>query len=303
MKMRLGDQSIMCTILYNIKRKLISLYPDKFNQDNLFFIYNNRPEYNLIGIDDLIKYAPQLYDRPTVTQSPEKRSRYSVAQIQPRFHNQKFNFFLRHHKQNLTDAAFPYVPLIPQRVNEYVGKEKNKVLILPTTGKTYHMERNWSDAMIIKLINTLPDRYKNVYIINRDVYHRDLTEIIRRTNKHITVLDNDQQWNEIVDIATQLCDLYVGGDCGFSHLLANMYGSPDKFHIFYRTRLSRDNWLHSQYKFVTNKSINEKVLIGIDKLEQIDQRMQSIYKRRVVFQDNQDGEFNRPYHSYLAQRN
>jgi hypothetical protein len=35
---RLGDLTLLCTILYIIKLKFLILYPDKFNHNNLFFL-------------------------------------------------------------------------------------------------------------------------------------------------------------------------------------------------------------------------------------------------------------------------
>jgi len=156
-------------------------------------------------------------------------------------------------------------------INSYIGLNKDRVLILPTAGKTYHVERNWTNEMIINMINTLPPDYKNVYIINKDVYYRDLTPIINATDRNITGLTDEYQWNEIVDIATQLCDVYIGGDCGFSHLLANMYNSPNNFVNFYRTRRSLDNvWFNNWKKCVINKPDSEKIIKGIDNMRRID---------------------------------
>lgn len=45
--------------------------------------------------------------------------------------------------------------------------------------------------MIINMINSLPSHYKNVYIINKDVYRRNLTEIERGTDRNITLLGDD----------------------------------------------------------------------------------------------------------------
>ena len=301
--MRLGDQSIMANILFNIKRKLISLYPKRFNQENLYFKYDNDISKNLVGINDLIKYGPGLFDGPSVTLPSNIVERYNINQIQPRFHNWKVNAFYRRQNWTLSDTAFPHVPLVPQLINHYNGMNKDRVLILPTTGKTYHVERNQTNRMIINMINSLPSHYNNIYIINKDVYRRNLTDIERGTDRNITLLGDDQYWNEIVDIATQLCDVYISGDCGFSHLLANMYNSPNNFINFYRTRRSRDTMQYSSWrKCVVNKPDNEKILKGIDNLFRIDQRLQSIYKRNVIFQNNQDGRYLAKNHQYYGQQ-
>lgn len=288
LQMRLGDQTIMNNILYNIKVKLIDLYPNKFTQDNLYFLYNNDETKNLlVDINDLLKYSPCVFDQGFITQDKEEINKYHIKQIQPRFHNQKMNWLQRVNNQTLTDDLYPNVPLIAQNTMSYTGN-KDKVLILPTGGKRYHLERNQSDSMIMNIIRTLPFKYKQIYIINKDVYKRDLN-FLKDSNREVTILGNGYQWNQIVDIAVQQCNLYIGGDCGFSHLLGSMYNSPENITIFYRTKQSIDNWINNWFKYVVNVKEEEKAVIGIDDMIKIDQRIQSIYKRNVMFQSNQDG--------------
>ncbi len=71
----------MANILFNIKRKLISLYPNRFNWENLYFKYDNDISKNMVGINDLIKYAPGLFDGPPVTLPSDIVERYNINQI------------------------------------------------------------------------------------------------------------------------------------------------------------------------------------------------------------------------------
>jgi len=43
----------------------------------------------------------------------------------------------------------------------------------------------------MNIIHTIPNKYKKIYIINKDVYKKDLTRIINNCDREITVLDND----------------------------------------------------------------------------------------------------------------
>lgn len=98
--------------------------------------------------------------------------------------------------------------------------------------------------MLINIINTIPDKYKNVYLVNKDCYKSDVNRVISLTNRNIIALNDDIHWDHIIDLATQNCHMYIGGDCGFSHFIANVKDSPTNLVYFHRTPLMDDSLLH-----------------------------------------------------------
>jgi len=85
---------------------------------------------------------------------------------------------------------FPCVPLLPQYNNIYEGSKTN-CMILPVSGKLYHIERNFDNDMIINIINSSPATVKEFYIIKKDNYQSDLTDIQTVTDKKINILDDN----------------------------------------------------------------------------------------------------------------
>jgi len=66
-------------------------------------------------------------------------------------------------------------------------------------------------------------------------------------------------------MACQLCNTFISGDCGFSHLLSKMYNSPDNIIQFYRTNSTIDYRLRENYKkFITDPDEKDKLLVGVD---------------------------------------
>jgi len=95
------------------------------------------------------------------------------------------NYF-KLHNIHLTEADYPHVPFIYPDNN--LTEPKDSVMILPTHGKGYHLERNWTQELLYNLIKTLPD-YKNIYIIHKDNYDIDPYYIQNKfPNKNIIVL-------------------------------------------------------------------------------------------------------------------
>jgi hypothetical protein len=64
-------------------------------------------------------------------------------------------------------------------------------MILPVSGKLYHIERNFDNDMIINIINSSPATVKEFYIIKKDNYQSDLTDIQTVTDKKINILDDN----------------------------------------------------------------------------------------------------------------
>lgn len=61
-------------------------------------------------------------------------------------------------------------------------------------------------------------------------------------------------------MACQLCDTFISGDCGFSHLLSHMYNSPNNFIQFYRTEDIWENWKDKYELHITNPPPEKKLL-------------------------------------------
>ena len=302
---RLGDLSLLCTILYIIKLKFLIRYPDKFNHNNLFFLQNDFPQVNYVDVFDVLKYSPYLFDPEfyLIDQVKQKRIKYNVAQVLPRIHNQNFNMFFAKHNFQLSINDFPNVPLIPQNVKSYHSINKNNAMILPVIGKNYNVGRNQNVRMIINLINSLPDTFDNIFLINKDNYILNLAQLIPNINKNnVMLIDQNVHQNAITDMACQLCNTFISGDCGFSHLLSKMYNSPDNIIQFYRTNSTIDYRLRENYKkFITDPDEKDKLLVGVDEQPLINQKIQSIYPKNVIFQNNQDGFYLKPDSSYQAQ--
>ena len=301
---RLGDLTLLCTILYIIKLKFLILYPDKFNHNNLFFLQNDFPEINYVDTFDVIKYSPYIFDPEfnLIDQTKDQRIKYNVAQILPRIHNQNFNMFFKKHNFQLSINDFPNVPLIPQNIKKFSSNNKNNAMILPVIGKTYHRIRNQNQKMIINLINSLPDSFDNIFLINKDNYNISLPHLIPNINKkNVILIDNNIKQNVITDMACQLCNTFISGDCGFSHLLSKMYNSPENMIFFQKTDPIWESQDDKQKKHIINQPDHKKLLQQNIPVHPIDYRPYSFYPKNIFFQSNYDGIYLKPDYYYQEQ--
>jgi hypothetical protein len=69
----------MVTLLWNIKRKLIKRFPNRFNWNNLYFIYN--PIGKSYVTLDILKYAPHVFHPHPRQFNRDTRLKYNVSQI------------------------------------------------------------------------------------------------------------------------------------------------------------------------------------------------------------------------------
>lgn len=100
--------------------------------------------------------------------------------------------FYREHNFTLNNDMHPNVPLIPQNVKIYKKAKKTNAMILPVFGKSYHTVRNWSQNMVVNLINSIPfDKFDNIFIINKDNYQLDLHRIITNINKNVILIEKE----------------------------------------------------------------------------------------------------------------
>jgi hypothetical protein len=63
-------------------------------------------------------------------------------------------------------------------------------MIVPTANKTYNRGRNWTENMLINVINTIPSKYKHIYLVNKDCYKFDYERVISLTDRDIDIIDD-----------------------------------------------------------------------------------------------------------------
>lgn len=291
--MRLGDQVILTTLLYNIKRILISKI-SKLTQDNFYFMYNDERGKTLVDVVDLMKYAPHVWYPDVVSLPKPTRIKNNISQVQKKIHHQRVPMLYRRFRLTLSPNEYPCVPLIPQGIKQF-NRQRTNIMILPNKGKDYNIERNQTEEMLVTMIKSISDDYDKIYIISKDNYEQDIPRLKRLTkNNNIVSVGTVYSQAEIVDLCTQTCHTYIGGDCGFSHLIANMYNAPMRLVYFFRTRTTLDHTHAVRFKeCVIDRPKHLKQLVGVDDVKYIDQKAYSLYNSEVIIQSNQDGELYR----------
>jgi len=244
---KFGDLMLYSTYLYFLKRYLITYYPDKFNQDNLFFIFNKRthttslqqcflskikgeaflPNINPYELRSVLMLFNKVWGGMEVNES----GKYNIRQIVSGGNIWSFKTYLDENK-----ITIPITEKIidPSKIL-ITHNKRNKIIFNPVRGKKYNIERNMDDDEIIKIINecNVKDTI-NLVTKGTDINFKYIKD---NTRNRLVNYDSKYSWDAmLLDIFSD-CKLYIGGDCGFTHFvsLIDIKYKPEMM-IYYRTR-------------------------------------------------------------------
>jgi hypothetical protein len=224
---KFGDLMMYSTYLYYLKKYILFYWPNKFNRDNIFFIFNIRDQ---IKIDDL-QIILSLFNSVWKGYDIIEGGKYNINQLVTRGNIWSFKTYLENNNIHLTDDDVPIIN--PFNVGVSYNK-RNSVFIYPVRDKDYNVERNMSLTDIISVIDNVSIRDR-IYLITKG-NGLDFSDIRAHTNRNLTEINDDINWTEILFMIMSMCKLYVGGDCGLSHfvgLIDKLYQPEMK--IYYNT--------------------------------------------------------------------
>lgn len=223
--MRLGDFSMTSCMLFCLKHQLINMYPDRFNNANLFF------ELNRVGglqvKDPLVTMSlfPNVW-RDITTGADDW---YNVRNLISGGNVWSFKAYLEINGIKLPEICEGQHILDPTQYNIPLV-DRDKVYLYPVRHKEYNIERNMDDKLLIQIINSIKSP---VTLITKDL--TDNFNHVKRSCNNVTIMDN-MPWSKILLSIIRDSKIFISGDCGLSHLVSMIHEDyKPAMNIYYRT--------------------------------------------------------------------
>ncbi len=227
--MRLGDLSMLSCMLFCLKYQLINEQPERFNNDNLFFILNRVGGLLVNDIMLTLSLFPNVWGDIEIN-APDW---YNVRQLISGGNVWSFKQYLDTHGIKLNDVVKGKHVVDPSHFCiSPTNANKQNVFLFPVRNKKYNIERNMSDELLIKIINKFN---RPVKLIIKDI--PDNFEHVIRSCNNVSVIRNNVSWMNIMLDIMKTGIHYISGDCGLTHLISLVHeGYKPSMEIYYNTK-------------------------------------------------------------------
>jgi hypothetical protein len=207
---KFGDLAMYSTYLHYLKRFIIFYWP-KYNQDNLFFIFNKRSEMKIDNLHGILSLFSNVWKGIDSIEG----GKFNIRQLVKAGNLWAFKTYLDNNDIYLTDNDRPIIDPFGMCISH---NKRNAVYVLPVMNKRYNVERNMSIETVVNIIRHAPTMSK-VFLITKDS-GADYKEIRSRSNRNLTELGDDMSWTDILIQIMSNCKLFISGDCGLSHFVS-----------------------------------------------------------------------------------
>lgn len=169
----------------------------------------------------------------------------------------------------------------PEIKNFYLEEvDKSRIVICPTFGNNYNKDRNWSRGLFNKIINIVKrNKYKPIVVSSSEIHN--FIEINDYSGVDF-VLDNlDHTIKEI-----SRSPIYIGGDCGPTHIASAIYQYPQKIIAIYGDHSPKRHGVAPDCK---NFCINEnKMNIPNNQLPKLDFSPRPLKSKNLLYKLQSD---------------